>query len=311
MKKTKAKSLDYRDACVREEVLDRQRRTMWTPEQIASLAKHFRLKPGMKLLDAGCGHGFSLRTFGPYCLPGGKLVGCDREKVLLDGAQRLAEEEGLGKAAQFDIGNIYQLPYDSDAFDFSIAQVVLCHLSEPERALDELIRVTRPGGCVAVIDNSHPIGISMIWNNVSKPTIPQLLFRCEANLRMRRGRRRLGLGDFAVGCEMPGWMEQRGLKDVDVRQNERVNWIAPPYSSPAQQAELMLLRERIASPWWRRVNQALDIRAWYRAGGVDETMLKRIMRMTRRDMAKVREAQAADTLAHSIGSWLWCVWGFK
>ena len=82
--------IDYRDEKVREEILERQRRGMWTPDQIASFARHFRLRPGMRLLDAGCGHGYCLRTYGPHCMPGGELVGFDREKFL--GAVTAGEE---------------------------------------------------------------------------------------------------------------------------------------------------------------------------------------------------------------------------
>jgi SAM-dependent methyltransferase len=311
MRRTSGKPLDYGDAQLRKEILDRQRREMWTPEQVASLARHFRLEPGMRMLDAGCGYGYCLRTFGPYCLPGGMLIGCDREEELLDTARYAAKRERAGGAAAFCAADLYRIPFSSGTFDICMAQVVLCHLADPERVLDEMIRVTRPGGCVVVIDNAHPIGVSLAWNNVSRLTIPQKLFRFEALLRWRLGRRRLGLGDFAVGCHMPGWMEARGLKDIDVRQNEKVNWIAPPYRSPAQHLELGRMRERLALPWWRTFAKTLGFDAWYRSGGADDAMIKRITAAGKRDMRKMKKALAKGTLAHSVGNWLWCIWGFK
>jgi len=303
--------LDYHDPEIRKEVLERQRRGLWTPEQTRSLAKHFGLEPGMHLLDAGCGYGYSLRAFGPWCMPGGTLFGCDRDDALLRTARTLAAEEGLGATARFITGDITCLPFDSNRMDLTIAQIVLCHLAEPEKALDEMIRVTRPGGCVVVMDNARSLGPGGGWSSLREPSIPQLLFNFEAMLRHRRGRKRLGLGDFTVGCKMPGWMEKRGLKNVSVRGNEKVSWIAPPYASPDQQLELQKLKERLAVPTAHRSHLARQYDPIYRAGGADRAMIRRLRRSGRRNRRRVEEALEKGTLAYAAGTPLWCVWGFK
>ncbi len=136
----------------------------------------------MALLDAGCGYGYSLRTFGPYWMPGGRLVGIDREAELLETALDLAGQEGLG-AATFQTGDVYELAFDADTFDIVTAQVVLCHLAEPQRALDELIGVARPGGCIAIFDNAVG-GCPWGWDSTWRPTIAQMVSRC-AQLQRR------------------------------------------------------------------------------------------------------------------------------
>ena len=236
--------IDYSKAKVRREILIRQRREIWTPEQVASFAKHFRLRPGAKLLDAGCGYGYIMRTYGPYCMPRGELVGLDREKPLLAGAKRYLRREGLAGSARLVQGDIEAMPFEDDSFDFSAAHVVFCHLARPEKALDELIRVTRPGGCVAVFDNARG-SASSGWDSSHKPTLRELLVQYEVQERAMAGRKKLGFGDFSVGCYVPGWMEERGMKDVDVRTNERVYWIAPPYRSPGQKTNYRNLKERL------------------------------------------------------------------
>jgi len=311
MRGSQGKPIDYRDAEVRHEILVRQRQDIWTPEQARNLATQFRLKPGHRLLDAGCGYGHSLRTFGPYCMPGGTLHGCDLDPQLLPHTRELVDEAGFGESIAFSSGDITSLPYASDRFDVAIAQVVLCHLANPETALEELIRVTRPGGCVVIVDNARPSSMGKAWNNQSRLNATQELFRLKADLYWRRGRRRLGLGDFSIGCQMPAWMEARGLKDVDARQNEKVDWIAPPYSSPAQQNELAKVRERFAAQLRKRFGKVLGFDTWYRAGGADDVMLRKIHRASNRDAMKLSKALENGTLAQSFASWLWCVWGFK
>ncbi len=302
--------IDYTDPEIRREILKRQRRDMWTPEQVASLAKHFGLKPGKSLLDAGCGHGYGLRTFGPFCLPGGRLIGVDIEGRLLRTAKRLAREDGLGDDIEIRDGDINELPFESNTFDISIAHVVLCHLAKPERALDELIRVTRRGGCVAVFDNALAGATDGGWDNVFKPTIEQRLFSHRLQLLVQRERMRLRRGDWSVGCHVPGWMEARGLKNVDVRRNERVQWIAPPYRSPAQKTTIQNTRERCRESKFQDAYNDESVEM-LRIAGVNERTIRRAVRASRRRARRFREAVMDGRASFTRGGAFWCIWGFK
>ena len=290
-------------------MLVRQRRELWTPEQVASLAGHFRLKPGKNLLDAGCGFGFALRTWGPYCLPGGELVGLDRDRKLLAQAARFCHKEGLGKAARFVTGDIGKMPFGENTFDMTLAHVVFCHLAEPEQTLDEMIRVTRPSGCVAVFDNALTGGLGSNWNNVSEPSVPERLVQYEVSIRMMVGRRALGFGDYSVGCRMPSWMEARGLRDVGVRVNERVRWIAPPYCSPEQQTTLRNMKEALKEPVKYRVDKS-EVKQM-RAGGLSRAKYERNQKRNRENHLAFRKAVEAGTAASAVGHQFWCIWGFK
>jgi SAM-dependent methyltransferase len=304
-------AIDYSDAKVRREVLIRQRREIWTPEQVESLARHFQLRPGMKLLDAGCGFGYALRTWGPFCVPGGELVGLDRDEKLLASAARFARQEGLGKAARFVSGDICRMPLPDDTFDITIAHVVFCHLQEPEKALDEMIRVTRRGGCVAVFDNAASDVGGAGWSNVREPTLAEKLENCAVALRHSLGRKRLGLGDFSVGCYVPSWMSARGLRDIDARTNERVRWIAPPYSAPAQRTAYRNMKERFRDlkPGSSYFDKGLVEEL--RAGGCRESTVKRFFRLMRRHDLQFRKAVVAGTAAFANSGPFWCIWGFK
>lgn len=302
--------LDYRDARIRREVLIRQRRGIWTPEQVRSLASHFRLRPGMKLLDAGCGHGYAMRTWGQYCLPGGKLVGLDRDKRLLTTAKRFCRKERILDSCRFVEGDIYDLPFGDNTFGLSLAHVVFCHLAEPEKALDELVRVTRPGGCIAVFDNAIGGGAHGSWSSWHEPTVKEQMLQYETRFRWLIGRRKLGFGDMSVGCHLPSWMESRGLRDVGARANERVFWIAPPYRSPEQQVTYRNTRERLCdSAGTRRATRA-DNRE-LRAGGCTEGRIKESARQGRQSHRRFKRAMESRTAAFAWSAAFWCIWGFK
>lgn len=90
-----------------------------------------------KLLDAGCGEGIVTAKIKNH-FPNWNVVGIDGAKEAI----KLAKEYFPGNI-RFQIGNLYDLPYESDVFDVSICSEVLEHLTDPEKAIAELTRVTK------------------------------------------------------------------------------------------------------------------------------------------------------------------------
>jgi 2-polyprenyl-3-methyl-5-hydroxy-6-metoxy-1,4-benzoquinol methylase len=88
------------------------------------------------ILDVGCGEGFTLNRLKENRI-GKKLEGIEYLQAAID----------LGKKTYPDIkitkGNIYELPYKDNEFDLVLCTEVLEHLEEPEKALKELVRVSR------------------------------------------------------------------------------------------------------------------------------------------------------------------------
>jgi len=263
----------------------------------------------MKLLDAGCGFGYAMRAWGRYCMPQGELVGLDRDRKLLAQAARFCSKEGLGKAARFVTGDICRMPFEDNVFDIALAHVVFCHLAEPEKALEEMIRVTRPGGCVAVFDNALTGGPGSNWNNWYEPSVPERLAQYEVGIRMMAGRRAVGSGDYSVGCRLPSWMEARGLRNVGARANERVAWIAPPYNSPEQQTVLRNMKERLKEKVRNRVDKT-DVEQM-RAGGLSRAKYDQYLQRNREHYPAYRKAMRSGTAASAVSYLFWCVWGFK
>ncbi len=108
------------------------------------------LRPGMRLLDVGCGPGSITRGLAERLAPG-QVVGLDLSREALDGARRDAAARGLTNL-QYQEGSVYQLPFADASFDAVYAHQVLQHLRERESAVREMLRVVRPGGLVAVRD---------------------------------------------------------------------------------------------------------------------------------------------------------------
>ncbi len=104
-------------------------------------------------LDAGCGTGFlSLEL----ATRGHRVTGIDFAPAMLAEARRKAAERGA--SIRFHEADAEQLPFASGSFDVVVSRHVLWTLPHPEAAIDEWMRVLRPGGRLAVIDGQFDPG---------------------------------------------------------------------------------------------------------------------------------------------------------
>jgi SAM-dependent methyltransferase len=93
--------------------------------------------PGLDVLDLGCRDGALTRHFAE----GNRVVGLD------------ADRDALARAATLGIETVWAdaeepLPFPEDAFDVVVAAELFEHLREPERLVDEAVRVLRGGGAI-------------------------------------------------------------------------------------------------------------------------------------------------------------------
>lgn len=107
---------------------------------------------GERLLDLGCGAG--RHAFEAY-RRGARVVAFDQDAKELAGLQETltamsAAGEGEHGGARTEQGDALNLPFDDGEFDRLIAAEVLEHIPDDRRAINELARVVRPGGSIAV-----------------------------------------------------------------------------------------------------------------------------------------------------------------
>jgi ubiquinone/menaquinone biosynthesis C-methylase UbiE len=104
-------------------------------------------------LDAGCGTGFLSLELASR---GNRVAGIDFAPAMLAVARRKAAERGL--EIRFEEADAEQLPFPGGSFDLIVSRHVLWTLPHPEAAIDEWMRVLRPGGRLAVIDGQFDPG---------------------------------------------------------------------------------------------------------------------------------------------------------
>jgi ubiquinone/menaquinone biosynthesis C-methylase UbiE len=108
-------------------------------------------RSGDRLLDAGCGTGDVARQLAAEVGPDGQVVGIDASATMIAEANRRSTDPTL--RVEFRRGNIARLDAADEEFDGAISERVFQHLDDPRAALAELVRVTRAGGRIAVVDS--------------------------------------------------------------------------------------------------------------------------------------------------------------
>lgn len=102
------------------------------------------LKPGMSVLEGGSGPGAVTFEIAKN-VPGGSVLGIDINRELVEANNKKARELGLS-SLKFETANLLDLPYEENSFDLVYMQAVLVHVTEPETALAECMRVLKDGG---------------------------------------------------------------------------------------------------------------------------------------------------------------------
>lgn len=111
------------------------------------------VRPGDHLLDLGCGAG---RHAYEAARRGAAVVALDADEVEVKNTAGLLEamaddgQIGAGGSGRTVVGDALHLPFTDGSFDRVIASEVMEHVPADVAALDELVRVLRPGGTIAI-----------------------------------------------------------------------------------------------------------------------------------------------------------------
>lgn len=120
-----------------------------------------------EVLDAACGRGvsslFLARTFRA------PVTGVDTDQGLIDEAERRLREAELEVPTTFETARLDDLPYRDGIFDVTIGEIGLAAAADPARAVSELARVTKPMGCVVLVQ--------LIWTGNVDPARREILVR--------------------------------------------------------------------------------------------------------------------------------------
>lgn len=109
------------------------------------------LREGMRVADIGCGVGTVSRLLAGMVGESGNVSAIDISAEQVAKAQARTSEQGIGNIT-YHTANAYETGLPSSDYDLVFSRFVLMHLKEPLAALQEMYRLLRPNGILAVED---------------------------------------------------------------------------------------------------------------------------------------------------------------
>ncbi|MFN3744399.1 MAG: methyltransferase domain-containing protein [Hyphomicrobiaceae bacterium] len=103
---------------------------------------------GGRVLEVGVGTGISLPYYSDRC----RITGVDISAAMLDVARQRVADLRMTNVERLAIMDVQHLEFEDDSFDVVTAQYVVNTVPDPEAALDEFMRVLRPGGELIVVN---------------------------------------------------------------------------------------------------------------------------------------------------------------
>ncbi len=149
---------DFRN--VIEPVMQRYFEMSYT-EIVDRLAGRIEAAMPAAVLEVGCGVGFVVAELARRLAPSARVHGIDLVPAMVRRATALAAESGLGDKLHFQVGAAERLPFPDESFDVVFSSLCFHHLRGGP-ALEEQVRVLRPGGRLVVFD----IGALDVWRTV-------------------------------------------------------------------------------------------------------------------------------------------------
>ena len=193
------------------------------------------LPAGARILDVGCGDGVHAGVLAAQNLGARRYVGVDVSLTALAAARAHAPDSRV----TFQAGDALRLPYRAGTFAAVFSYGVLAYTGAPEQALDEMVRVSAPGGLIGIWMYPRPRGLGGVLFRLARgvsqtfgaagarvmvsaivPLLPVLPVRSGVNLFNSTWRQCAevvevnllpGVLDFYAPEEVGSWFRRRGL----------------------------------------------------------------------------------------------------
>lgn len=185
-------------------------------------------KPGRDIVVSGAGEGETSEWLAART--GASITGVDASEERIERAEARAREMTTPLPLSYQQSRLDDLPHESNVFDAALAEPLLSSADDPERAIAELARVTKPMGPVVLLE--------LTWSSDMSESAREMLVE------------RLGLRPHLL-VEWKQMMREAGLVEIQVQ-----DWTEAGAKAAESEEEPVLTwqqKVQIAGRAWRQL----------------------------------------------------------
>jgi 2-polyprenyl-3-methyl-5-hydroxy-6-metoxy-1,4-benzoquinol methylase len=149
--------------------------------------------PGREIIVSGCGDGSTTEWLARRT--GASVTGVDSNPDAIEAAERRARTIGAGSRLHYQHAPLDDLPHETTVFDVAIGEPALAAAEDPARAVEELVRVTRPMGTVLLL---QPTWSSEITADTKEMLVERYLLRPHLLVEWKQMLRDAGVVELEV-----------------------------------------------------------------------------------------------------------------
>lgn len=183
--------------------------------------KVWRIDRAVDIMDFGCGFGYIGLLLMPLLPEGSTYTGIDWSEVLLKEAETIfADSPFRTQFIQADL--IKYTPKQN--YDMAISQAVLRHIPDPKNILQKMVQSVRTNGLVICMETDRLIQDSgKYFSGLDHVELQQSeLYKKIWKHELENGGR-----DYRTGVKIPQYMQELGLRDIQIRINDSVKFANP------------------------------------------------------------------------------------
>lgn len=241
-------------------------RDFWWNQAFLNLtAERLNLRRNKTMLDVGCGNGHWTRIMAAFIDENAQITAIDSDARWFTENKELRDHFST-TGISFDLkeGNAQNLPFPDNSFDFVTCQTVLIHVPEPQKAINEMKRVLKPGGTMLCVEPNNIVQSLTKTSLTKNDSIEETLDHIKYRLIIEKGKRNMGRGDNSLGDLLPGMFALEDLKNIEVRLSDKAIAMYPPYNNEEQLATLKQWLN--GSSWKSNTQKDID---FFNAAGED------------------------------------------
>ena len=232
--------------------IQNSRYELWNSDYMEFLIKKvWKIEKKVDVLDFGCGNGYLAGLIMPFLPEGSTYTGIDISDVMIEEAKRTYADAKY--AVEFICQNAYEYK-EKEKYDMVICQAFLRELSSPERALNNMLYALKREGMIVCIEVNRELdnaGTYIEGLDYASGLMTELQRKYWIT-ELEQGDR-----DYAVGIRLPFLLRKLGVKDIEVRVQDKVKFANPDN----REAYDRLQAAYVAEKGWKQDNTEEDRRA--------------------------------------------------